>query len=123
MKTATLLFLVFTAFSVCADNHESETGDTEIKNTGTNAVPVLHEKPKYPKSALRRGIEGWVIIGFTIQQDGTTADIEVVNSSVDKVFDRAAINAARGWTYKPATRNGQPIARYNKRARMLFSII
>jgi TonB family protein len=121
MKQVTLLFLVFCVFAVYADNHDVE-DVTKTKNSGTHAVPILHDKPKYPTNALRRGIEGWVIIGFTILPDGTTTDIEVVDKSMEKVFDQAAINAASAWTYKPATRDGKPITQHNKRARMLFSI-
>jgi outer membrane biosynthesis protein TonB len=35
----------------------------------------------YPKRQLRYGYEGWVLISYTIEVDGSTAEIEVIDAS------------------------------------------
>jgi TonB family protein len=63
--------------------------------------------PTYPSDALRRGIEGWVELIFTVKLDGTVEDVEVRNASPAEVFDDAAIRAVRGWRFEPVVRNGR----------------
>ncbi|MEM9057698.1 MAG: TonB family protein, partial [Pseudomonadota bacterium] len=71
--------------------------------TRTRYVP-----PEYPYVAQRRGLEGAVLLEFTLTVDGTVADIEVIESNPGTTFDRAAITALSGWEYEPYTTGGQP---------------
>ena len=122
MKPAFLFLLMIFSLSVYAADLQTGEDTAEIKETGTFAVPILHDPPRYPTSALRRNIEGWVVIRFTVLDDGTTTDIEVVNTNVENLFEEAAIRAASAWTYQPATRNGKAVNQYNKNERLLFII-
>ena len=122
MKPYALLLLTIFTFTVYADKLETETDVAEVTNTRSFAVPILHDPPKFPTSALRRRTEGWVIVRFAVLEDGTTADIEVVDTNVENVFEKSAIRAANTWTYKPATQDGKPTTQYDKTARMLFII-
>lgn len=65
--------------------------------------------PTYPSEALRRGIEGWVELVFTVTPNGTVEDVEVRNASPANVFDDAAIRAVRQWRFEPVVRNGKPV--------------
>lgn len=66
--------------------------------------------PVYPELAMKRGIEGWIELAFTVRPNGSVNDIEVRNASPAGVFDDAAIRAVRGWRFEPVTRNGEKIA-------------
>jgi len=66
--------------------------------------------PVYPESAMKRGIEGWIELTFTVQTNGSVNDVEVRNASPAGVFDDAAIRAVRGWRFEPAMHNGEKIA-------------
>ena len=68
--------------------------------------------PAYPRSALRAGQEGAVMLRIDIDARGVPTDVQVVERSGDRdrAFDRAAIEAARQWRFQPATRNGEPVA-------------
>lgn len=122
MKAIKMLFLSICTCIAYADDSGTTDSMEEVLEKGTYAVPILHDAPKYPSRALRKGVEGWVIVGFTVKEDGTTADIEVLTANVEDLFDQAVINAASAWTYKPATLDGKPVAQYNKSARSLFII-
>jgi len=122
MKSVFLLLIIICSWSVYAADLETGEDTAEIQETGTFAVPILHDPPKYPISALRRHIEGWVVVRFSVLEDGTTADIEVVDTNVEDLFEEAAIRAASAWTYRPATRDGKPTTQYNKTARLLFIV-
>lgn|GEM_PF-1097416 len=78
-------------------------------------------EPKYPYSAERRGISGWVDLVFTVDIDGTVRDVVVRNADPADVFDNAAISAVEDWEFEPVLENGVAI---QKRAtvRMMFKV-
>lgn len=71
-------------------------------------LPIVKVQPVYPRRALSRGVEGYVIVEFTVTKQGTTKDIIVVESS-SSMFDNAAMKAAAKFKYKPRVVDGQPI--------------
>jgi len=72
-------------------------------------LPIVKVTPIYPRRALSRGIEGYVIVEFTVTKQGTTRDVTVVEAKPTGLFDRAAIQAAQKFKYKPRVVDGQPI--------------
>lgn len=62
----------------------------------------------YPADAVRLGVQGTTTVGFTITLLGTTAGVHVVAG--DQMLDDAAVFCASQWLYKPAVKDGQPIA-------------
>ena len=62
---------------------------------------IIHDvAPEYPLSAMRRGLSGRVRVEFTVRPDGGVADVSVVASTPDGVFEEAAIAAARQWRFE-----------------------
>jgi protein TonB len=65
--------------------------------------------PDYPESALSQKIAGSVLVQFTVDVNGETRDIRVLEANPPGVFDRAATNAIRRWRYNPPLVNGTPV--------------
>lgn len=61
----------------------------------TAAVSVEDVKPIYPKSALERKLTGWVVVEYTVNDEGRAENIVVTDSEPAKVFDGAAKRAIR----------------------------
>jgi len=55
----------------------------------------IESSKEYPESARRKQIQGRVVVGFTLDADGTLASAEIVDSSHHPELDRAALNAVR----------------------------
>lgn len=72
-------------------------------------LPIVKVNPVYPRRAQTRGIEGYVILEFTVTKLGTVIDPVVKEAKPPGIFDRAAINAALKFKYKPKVVNGDPI--------------
>jgi periplasmic protein TonB len=87
-----------------------------------DAVPLVRIDPDYPMQARQRGIEGWVVVEFTISTAGTVKDAEVVASEPGNIFDRAALNAVRKWKYNPKVVDGKPVERPGLKVRLDFSM-
>ncbi len=67
---------------------------------------VKSTRPQYPSTALRRRMEGWVDVEFTVGLDGNVSNARAVDSNRGRVFERAAVGAIEQWQYEPAMRNG-----------------
>ena len=57
----------------------------------------------------RRRAEGRATIRFTIAEDGSTKDFEVLSAD-DDYYANHAIAALKLWRYQPATKGGKPIS-------------
>ena len=68
---------------------------------------------RYPRSAQRRNVTGWVDVLFTITPSGETTDIEVRDAEPESIFNQAAIDAVEQWEFEPVEYRGQII---NQRA-------
>jgi protein TonB len=77
----------------------------------TDVIPMVRVNPNYPPRAQARGVEGWVHLRFTVTPQGTTDDIEVVDSDPKGYFERAARRAVKRYRYKPRIENGVPVRR------------
>ncbi|MDJ0760091.1 MAG: TonB family protein [Woeseiaceae bacterium] len=82
---------------------------------------VKYVAPKYPRSAERRGISGWVDIIFTVSLDGSVRDVEVRGSDPGDTFVASAIAAVERWEFEPIRENGSAV---EKRAgvRLMFAL-
>lgn len=83
-------------------------------------VPLVRIEPDYPIAARQRGIEGWVVVQFTVTKIGSVTDPVVVSSNPGSIFDRAALQAVRKWKYNPKVVGGQPVERPGVRVRLDF---
>lgn len=66
--------------------------------------------PPYPVSARKRGIEGRVLLHVEIDVTGLPVAIKLAESSGSEALDRAALDAVRHWTFKPARRGHHAVA-------------
>lgn len=69
--------------------------------------------PEYPYSAQRKGIEGTVVVRFLLNKEGGVDDVDVVESSGNDALDRAAMEAAEGFSFSPGLDGyGRPVRCY-----------
>ena len=66
-------------------------------------------QPDYPPDAYRSRAQGWVEVEFTVGADGSVSNATVVNSEPSRIFNNAALNAIKRWTFKPKMDNGKAV--------------
>lgn len=71
-------------------------------------LPIVKVAPVYPSRALQRGLEGYVIVEYTVTETGSVRDPVVIESS-SSLFERAALESALKYKYKPRVINGEPV--------------
>lgn len=72
-------------------------------------LPIVKVAPVYPRRAVDRGIEGYVIVEFTVTKTGAVRDPRVVEYEPSTIFNKAALAAALKFKYKPRIVNGEAI--------------
>ena len=68
------------------------------------------QEPAYPERARRAGAEGVASVRLRLAADGTVLQAELTRSTGSRLLDEAALAAARGSGFAPATRGGVPVA-------------
>lgn len=72
-------------------------------------LPIVKVAPVYPQRALSRGIEGWVLVEFTVTPSGSVRDPVVVDADPKGYFEQAATDAALKFRYKPRMIDGKGV--------------
>jgi protein TonB len=84
-------------------------------------MPIYKIAPVYPRTAAQRGLEGWVMVRFTVTTIGAVRDVEVVESS-HRVFERAAMAAAAKFKFRPRLISGEPVEVTNVYNKIVFEL-
>lgn len=67
--------------------------------------------PVYPRSAVRRRLQGTVVLSILVGADGRVANAIVSASSGHAILDDAARDAVLAWRYQPASQGGVALER------------
>lgn len=93
-------------------NTSSALGRMDLSaGSDTDVIPLVRIAPEYPPRALRRGIEGWVQVQFTITPTGAVTDAKVIAADPPNLFDEAAIRSILRWRYNPKIEGGVAVER------------
>ena len=97
-------------------------GGFSMASADGDAVPMVRVPPQYPERALQRGIEGRVLIEFTITKSGAVKDAKVIAAEPSKIFNKAAIKAVLQWKYNPKIVNGKAVEQVGVRIAIPFKL-
>lgn len=89
-------------FTVVEQNPEFPGGEAALMN-------YIRKNLKYPAFAAENGIQGRVTLSFTVEKDGSIANIEVMRSPADELSKEAirVVNSMPKW--KPGKQRGKPV--------------
>jgi len=94
-----------------ASHHWSIASDLRkgIQPVSRRVKPIERRPPPYPRGAAQRGKTGWVLVEFTVRKDGSTSDIQIVDSAPRGVFDHVALSTVKKWKYESPTEDGKSV--------------
>jgi len=98
------------------------TGGFELQGMDGNYLPLVRVAPVYPRRALERNVEGYVIVEFVVTKLGTVRDPVVIEANPAGYFERSAIDAALKFKYKPRRFGGEYFEVPGVRNRFVFEI-
>lgn len=85
-------------------------------------MPLYRVEPRYPAKAKKRGLEGEVVLSFTIDPTGRPIDISIVSATPKRVFEREAIRALKKWKYQPKVVGGKAVAQVGQTVKVEFEL-
>lgn len=74
-------------------------------------VKIAGDPPRYPDAAREARLQGIVILEIVIDRNGEVTSTRVLKG-LPMGLDAAAVEAVRTWRFRPATRDGKPVAIY-----------
>jgi TonB family protein len=89
---------------------------------GVSAKPIERLAPRYPRSELGRGRQGWVQLSYVVTADGDIVDPVVENSSGSQAFEKEALRTVHRWSYEPATWDGAPVQQCHTKVMITFAL-
>jgi len=88
---------------------EVSIGSIGLEVSDGDYLPIVKIAPVYPWRAQTERIEGYCIVEYTVTTTGTVKDAVVVEAEPRGIFDKASVEAALKFKYKPRVVNGEPI--------------
>lgn len=96
-----------------ATNVQIDTGGLDatasISASDADYLPIVTIAPQYPQRALQRGIEGWCLVSFTVNENGGVEDPVVVDADPPNIFDSSSLRAVTRFKFNPKMENGKPV--------------
>ena len=108
------LFLLSAGFGQQEQRKQTQPPQGVVTVVGSGVTPpqpIFTPDPDYPL-ALRNGkhtIQGICVLGLTVDEQGAVRDVHVTRS-LDKRLDQNAVDAVKQWKFKPAVKDGKPVA-------------
>ncbi len=89
--------------------HFAELKDADKQGELVAPVATQEVDPGYPLELMRQQIQGTVILSAVIHSNGAVSDVKILRG-VDDRLDQYASAALSRWRFRPATKNGDPVA-------------
>lgn len=89
--------------------HFAELKDAEKPGELVYPAATQQVDPGYPLELMKQNVQGTVILSAVIRGDGSVGEIRVLRG-VDDRLDQYASAALSRWRFRPASRNGDPVA-------------
>jgi TonB family protein len=70
-------------------------------------IPVAEAIPEYPPFALKKNVQGRVVLTALITKNGSLKDVRVLSSP--SALDATVLEAVRTWRYQPHLENGKAV--------------
>lgn len=100
----------------------------EVEVTGLQGLSILEgstvwqPKPLYPSLALRRGLEGEVLVEYDVDAQGKAVDIRILDASPKGFFNSSTIRALESATFGVAYEGGEAVRVNGVKKRFVYLI-
>lgn len=112
---------VMAASSELADNPVTQPR-SKLLETGTDAIAIERRPPKFPRAEAQARKEGWVMLSYIVEADGSVSHPLVEDSSGVRGFEKAAMKSITEWKFTPATQNGEATQACHNTVRFDFNL-
>ena len=110
LKSTALVASILAVMSLYSSNAVAQQW-VWVPPSGEEVKVVIQKTPplEYPRRAMRMGVEGFVQLGFDINEQGRALNIVVEDAQPKRMFDKAATKLIKGIRFESPEEQGQPI--------------
>jgi protein TonB len=77
--------------------------------TAAEPMDDRQPQPTIPDDLRTSSLDKMCVVEFVVGTDGRPVSVRVVTSTNNSELDNLALDAAKKWRFRPATRDGQPV--------------
>ena len=99
-------------------------GSTKARSglVNRNLRQIVGEPAAYPRKAIRKNIEGFVQVSFTVTKTGDVADIAIKEAKPEGYFENAVLKAVSKYKFQPRIKNDQPVDTKGVERKVVFKL-
>lgn len=86
---------------------ETESAEADVD---TPPQPLATGAFDYPPEAKKKNLQGYVLLSVLVDEQGTVAQVQVLEASPPGVFEQSALEGIRRWRFSPARTKNKPVA-------------
>ena len=111
-KSTALVVLIGVLTGVISSNAFAQQWVLGTSPAGEEIKVFIEKTPplEYPRRAMRMGVEGFVQLGFDIDDQGRALNIVVEDAQPKRMFDKAATKLIKGIRFESPEEQGQPVS-------------
>lgn len=87
----------------------AQAAGVSVQSLAASLKRTRYTPPEFPNKALSQHLSGAVTVEYTVDTNGETRDVRVIEATPPGVFDKSAIAAIKRWKYEPVVANGTPV--------------
>jgi TonB family protein len=80
------------------------------------------EEVIYPAAARAQRIQGEVVVGYDVTQNGEVENVVIISAQPPTVFDQAAIETVSSWRFQPRRKAGRAVPATDLRSTLTFKL-
>ena len=84
--------------------------------------PLYKNPPKYPRTEAKQRIEGYVLIQYTVSEQGFIENPQIIDWSGSESFVEPSLEAVKKFRYAPSFIDGKPVKTHGVRNRFSFKM-
>lgn len=123
MKHRFFLLTLLAVFLAPASVFASEIKEWKDLQCGPDWAPIQGEAPVYPNRARARGIEGFIVMSYTITPQGKVTNIAVKEAKPANAFSRVATSALSRMQFPPCIQDGVATQQADVNIRYEFALV
>ena len=112
LKSTVLIALLVAGMGLFSSNAFAQQWVLGTSPAGEEVKVFIKKTPplEYPRRAMRMGVEGFVQLGFDINDQGRALNIVVEDAQPKRMFDKAATKLIKGIRFESPEEQGQPVS-------------
>lgn len=122
MKKLTSLCAIAIAILFCGYAPDSLARTYSDLGCGPNYGPKQDVQPVYPLRARQMGIQGYIVMGFTIGTDGKVSNVNVIDAKPANAFVLTATQAVENLEFPPCVIDGKATKQSSVSIRYAFKL-